>query len=41
MRKRWLTVAAVAVVAVLVASLAAAVRGTNASAAHKAAAINS
>jgi basic membrane protein A len=36
-RKRWLTVAAVAVVAVLVASLAAAVRGPNASAAHKAA----
>ena len=37
MRKRWLTVAAVAVVAVLVASLAAAVRGTSASAARKAA----
>jgi basic membrane protein A len=36
-RKRWLTVAAVAVMAVLVASLAAAVRGPNASAAHKAA----
>jgi basic membrane protein A len=36
-RKRWLTVAAVAVVTVLVASLAAAVRGTSASAAHKAA----
>jgi basic membrane protein A len=36
-RKRWLTVAAVAVVTVLVASLAAAVRGSSASAAHKAA----
>jgi basic membrane protein A len=36
-RKRWLTVAAVAVVTVLVASLAAAIRGTSASAAHKAA----
>jgi basic membrane protein A len=35
-RKRWLTLAALAAVTVLVASLAAAVRGTSASAAHKA-----
>jgi basic membrane protein A and related proteins len=36
-RKRWLTLAALAVVTVLIASLGAAVRGTSASAAHKAA----
>ena len=36
MRKRWLTLAALAAVTVLVASLAAAVRGNSASAAHKA-----
>lgn len=36
MRKRWLTLAALAAVTVLIASLAAAVRGTSASAAHKA-----
>jgi basic membrane protein A and related proteins len=35
-RKRWLTFAAVAAVTVLIASLAAAVRGSSASAAHKA-----
>jgi len=35
-RKRWLTLAAIAAVTVLIASLAAAVRGTSASAAHKA-----
>jgi basic membrane protein A len=35
-RKRWLTLAALAAVTVLIASLAAAVRGTSASAAHKA-----
>ena len=36
MRKRWLTLAAVAAVTVLIASLGAAVRGGSASAAHKA-----
>ncbi|MGZ4339344.1 MAG: BMP family lipoprotein [Gaiellaceae bacterium] len=36
MRKRWLTLAALAAVTVLIASLAAAVRGTSASAAHRA-----
>ncbi len=36
MRKRWLTLAALAVVTVLIASLGAAVRGGSASAAHKA-----
>jgi basic membrane protein A len=35
-RKRWLTLAALAVVTVLIASIAAAARGTSASAAHKA-----
>jgi basic membrane protein A len=35
-RKRWLTLAAIAAVTVLIASLGAAVRGTSASAAHKA-----
>jgi basic membrane protein A len=35
-RKRWLTLAALAAVTVLIASLGAAVRGTSASAAHKA-----
>ena len=36
MRKRWLTLAALAVVTVLIASLGAAIRGGSASAAHKA-----
>ena len=36
MRKRWLTLAALAAVTVLIASLGAAVRGGSASAAHKA-----
>jgi len=35
-RKRWLTLAAIAVVTVVIASLGAAVRGGSASAAHKA-----
>jgi hypothetical protein len=35
-RKRWLTLAALAAVTVLIASLGAAVRGGSASAAHKA-----
>ena len=37
MRKRWLTLAALAVATVLLASLFAAMRGSSASAAHKAA----
>ena len=36
MRKRWLTLTALAVVTVLIASIAAAARGRSASAAHKA-----
>ena len=37
MRKRWLTLAMLAIVTVLLASMFAALRGSNASAAHKAA----